>query len=58
MTEQAWVNFIDILQLVPAQTRDIALKTLFTQAEKEKKVLYISDFSCRQVPVRSQLTDA
>ena len=37
VTEQAWVNFIDILQLVPAQTRDIALKTLFTQAEKEKK---------------------
>ena len=30
VTEQAWVNFIDILQLVPAQTRDIALKTLFT----------------------------
>lgn len=57
VTEQAWVNFIDILQLVPAQTRDIALKTLFTQAEK-RKVLYISDFSCRQVPVRSQLTDA
>lgn len=37
VTEQAWVNFIDILQLVPAQTRNIALKTLFTQAEKEKK---------------------
>ena len=37
VTEQGWVNFIDILQLVPASTADIALKTLLTQAEKEKK---------------------
>ena len=37
VTEQAWVNFIDILRLVPASTGDTALKTLFAQAEKEKK---------------------
>ena len=37
VTEQGWVNFIDILRLVPASTADIALKTLLTQAEKEKK---------------------
>ena len=36
VTEQAWVNFIDILRLVPASTGDTALKTLFAQAEKEK----------------------
>ena len=37
VTEQAWVNFIDILRLVPASTGDTALKTLFAQTEKEKK---------------------
>lgn len=46
VTEQSWVNFIDILQLVPASTADIALKTLLTQAEKRKEMLYVPDVSC------------
>lgn len=44
--EQAWVNFIDILRLVPASTGDAALTTLFTQAEKEKKCyLYLASLA-------------
>lgn len=46
VTEQAWVNFIDILRLVPAATGDAALTTLFTQAEKEKKCyLYLASLA-------------
>lgn len=37
ITEQAWVNFIEILRLTPPSTSDAALKKLFAQAEKEKK---------------------
>lgn len=37
ITEQAWVDFIDVLRLTPASTADTALKALFAQAEKEKK---------------------
>lgn len=37
VTEQAWVDYIDILRLVPAPTANSSLKSLFTQAEKEKK---------------------
>ena len=46
VTEQAWVNFIDILRLVPASTGDTALKTLFAQAEKENKCyMYLTSFA-------------
>lgn len=37
VTEQAWVNFIEILRLTSSSTSDTALKKLFAQAEKEKK---------------------
>ncbi len=37
VTEQAWVNFIDVLRLVSAQTGDAALRTLFEHAAREKK---------------------
>ncbi len=37
VTEQGWVNFIDILRLVPSSTAGTALKALFARAEKEKK---------------------
>lgn len=37
VTEQGWVDFIDILRLVSADTADDALKQLFLRAEKEKK---------------------
>lgn len=37
ITEQGWVNFIDIMRLVSSSTADNALKSLFAQAEKEKK---------------------
>lgn len=36
VTEQAWVDFIDLLRLVPAETADAAIKEMFAQAEKEK----------------------
>ncbi|WP_273160313.1 DUF5106 domain-containing protein [Bacteroides fluxus] len=43
VTEQAWVNYIDILKLVPAENADEALKGLFAQAEKEKtSYLYLA----------------
>lgn len=37
ITEQAWVDYIDLMRLVPAHTANDALKGLFLQAEKEKK---------------------
>lgn len=36
ITEQAWVDYIDLLTLMPPRTADEALKSLFAQAEKEK----------------------
>lgn len=46
ITEQAWVNFIDILRLVPASTADTTLKTLFAQAEPEKKCyMYMAELA-------------
>lgn len=41
VTEQAWVDFIDILQLVPAQTRDIALKLYLHKLKKRKSAIHI-----------------
>lgn len=37
ITEQAWVDYIDLMKLVPAKTADSSLKGLFAQAEKEKR---------------------
>lgn len=46
ITEQAWVNYIDLMKLVPTQTADNALKELFAQAEKEKKCYrYLMDMA-------------
>lgn len=46
ITEQAWVDYIDLMKLVPAKTADNALKELFAQAEKEKKCYrYLMDMA-------------
>lgn len=46
ITEQAWVDYIDILKQVPAKTADIALKNAFSQAAKEKKCyLYLVELA-------------
>ena len=46
ITEQAWVDYIDILKIVPAKKADTALKEVFVQAEKEKKFyLYMTDLA-------------
>lgn len=37
ITEQGWVNFIDILKLIPTAERANALKNVLTAAEVEKK---------------------
>lgn len=43
ITEQAWVDFIDLLRIVPPETADAALRNAFAQAEKEKKCyLYLA----------------
>lgn len=43
ITEQAWVDFIDLLRIVPRETADAALRNAFAQAEKEKKCyLYLA----------------
>lgn len=43
VTEQAWVDYIDILKLVPAKDADAGLKEVFAQAEKSKKnYLYLA----------------
>lgn len=36
ITEQAWVDYIDLMKLVPAKTADNALKELFAQAERRR----------------------
>ena len=46
ITEQAWVDYIDLLKLVPAKTADAALKDVFAQTEKEKKCyLYMAELA-------------
>lgn len=46
ITEQAWVDYIDLMKLVPPQTADTAMKELFAQAEKEKKCyLYLMELA-------------
>lgn len=46
VTEQAWVDYIDILKIVPAKTADAAIKNVFTQAEKAKtSYLYLADLA-------------
>lgn len=46
VTEQAWVDYIDLMRLVPAQTADRSLKALFGQAEKERKCyLYLRELA-------------
>lgn len=46
VTEQAWVDYIDILKIVPAKTADAAIKDVFTQAEKAKtSYLYLADLA-------------
>lgn len=43
ITEQAWVDFIDLLRIVPRETADAAIRNAFAQAEKEKKCyLYLA----------------
>lgn len=37
VTEQAWVNYIDLMNYVSAQTADANLKKVFAQAEVEEK---------------------
>lgn len=46
ITEQAWVDYIDILKIVPAKTADAAIKDVFTQAEKSKtSYLYLAELA-------------
>ncbi|WP_300700139.1 DUF5106 domain-containing protein [Bacteroides sp.] len=46
ITEQAWVDYIDILKIVPAKTADVAIKDVFTQAEKAKtSYLYLAELA-------------
>lgn len=46
VTEQAWVDYIDLLKLVPAASADAALKDVFARAEKEKKCyLYMAELA-------------
>ncbi|ADV44458.1 hypothetical protein Bache_2493 [Bacteroides helcogenes P 36-108] len=46
ITEQAWVDYIDILKLVPAPKADAALKRMFLQAEKAKaSYLYLAELA-------------
>lgn len=44
ITEQAWVDYIDILKIVPSKTADAAIKDVFKQAEKAKtSYLYLAE---------------
>lgn len=46
VTEQAWVDYVDILKLVSPAAADVALKALFAQAEKERKCyLYLMELA-------------
>lgn len=46
ITEQAWVDYIDILKVVPDTTAKSAIKSLFRSTEKEKKVfLYFTEMA-------------
>lgn len=46
ITEQAWVDYIDILKLVPAKTAETAIKEMFAKAEKEKVCyLYMAELA-------------
>lgn len=46
VTEQAWVDYIDLLKLVSPQVADAALKNTFSQATKEKKCyLYMMELA-------------
>lgn len=60
VTEQAWVDYIDILKLVPAEKADAALKALFSQAEKAKtSYLYLAELADKYLygpnsPIRNE----
>ncbi|WP_291529013.1 DUF5106 domain-containing protein [Bacteroides sp. UBA939] len=46
ITEQAWVDYVDILKLVPDSTARTSIKSLFKSAEAEKKVfLYFTELA-------------
>lgn len=46
ITEQAWVDYIDVLKIVPAKTADAAIKDLFVKAETAKtSYLYLADLA-------------
>lgn len=46
VTEQAWVDYIDLLKLVSPPVADAALKNIFSQAEKERKCyLYMMELA-------------
>ena len=46
VTEQAWVDYIDVLKLVSAKAADAAIKDVFTQAEKSKtSYLYLAELA-------------
>lgn len=46
VTEQAWVDYIDLLKIVPAESAGAALKDVFGRAEKDKKCyLYMAELA-------------
>lgn len=46
VTEQAWVDYIDMIKLVPAKTADAAIKDLFAKTEKSKRsYLYLAELA-------------
>ena len=46
VTEQAWVDYIDVLKLVSAKDADAAIKDVFAQAEKSKtSYLYLAELA-------------
>lgn len=46
ITEQAWVDYIDILKIVSPQTAESAIKDLFAKAETEKRsYLYLAELA-------------
>lgn len=60
VTEQAWVDYIDLLKMVSPQTAEATLKSTFAQAEKAKEsYLYLAELADKylydpQSPMRNE----
>ena len=58
MLEQAWVDYIDLMRLVPKETINNALRQVYKNAEKQKPFFLLFHNLSRQVSVRPKLAHA